>query len=179
MERNIASLADYQHTYTSSADLLVFDVSLYYSRYQEAARKLGHDEAHRITRLSLINDGVGLITEKISSEKEDNKFVFDTESRVRLQLTPPRHTYIQALHSEIGEMYMTAPEYLFLEKDVLETFSTWRRGLDRKAMSMVKDQFLVDDDIENVSIVKSDDQDDPGGVETVFWGSLKAEEWEE
>ncbi len=162
MERTLSSLADFQHTYTSTSDLRVFDVSRYYHLYQEAVQKLGSNGARNVVRTSLINDGVGLITEKISSEKENGNFIFDTESRVRLQLTPPQHTYIKARYSQTTEPYMTAPEYLFLEKDVLSTFSDWRRSLDRTAMTEVRNQFLNSQD-ENV----------------LFWGSLKAEDWED
>src|SRR5687768_7480370 len=111
----------------SMTDLLVFDVAKYQPLFELALSKLGsREEAKKVLNRAIVNDGYGLITEKISGEKDaSGNYIFDDLIRAKLQLTPPEHTYFQATHSETGEKYLTAPEYLFVEKDVLSGFSSW------------------------------------------------------
>jgi hypothetical protein len=125
----------------SSQEHLAFDVSLY--------DKNTSFEAIR-------NDALGLITEKVSAESE----VADDVTKVRMQLTPPGHRYVQV--NGLLEDLMVSPENLDSKKDVLEGITAWRNGVDLAAMTEVKKQFFGAK---------------PG--EMLFWYSGMAEDWED
>lgn len=147
----------------SQSELLVFNVSLYKTLLDEATVSLqDRNAAMRLVRQAVINDGYGLLTEKVSAEKESGQYIFDLPTRVGLQLTPPTHRYIQTFHSQTGEQMMVCPEHLEIEKDVLETITPWRRGLDKRVMGIVREQFF---------------QAEVG--DKLIWGSPPAEEQED
>lgn len=126
----------------SSKQLLAFDVSLY---------------SPTTSREAIIKDSVGLITEKVSAEKD-----FDTKTQVMLQLTPPEHEYI--VDDSSGIPQLTCPEYFGTGKTLRDGLTSWRRGLDIRAMTEVQSQFFSPDTEIGTKFI---------------WCSPKAEDWEE
>lgn len=150
-------------------DYQVFNVSLYLNLYNQVIESgFSDQEASAVVRYAIINDSVGVVTEKLSGEKgERGDYLFDVEDRIRMQLTPSRHFYFHEKDSVSGEDLMVAPEHRWrdFKKDVLGTISGWRRGMDKVSMAGVRTLFL---DSENVL--------EEG--EYLFWFSPRAEEWE-
>lgn len=152
-----------------ATELQAFDVSLYQQLFNQVVQRgLLREEARQVVALAATNDGVGLVTEKVSGEKDKYGYIFDVESRVRMQLTPPRHYYLQEEDKETGQLMMVAPEHKWrdFKKDALELIDDWRRGLDKVGMIGVRAAFL---DQTDQSLAEG---------ETLVWGSPKAEEWE-
>lgn len=126
----------------SSKQLLAFDVSLY---------------SPTTSREAIIKDSVGLITEKVSAEKD-----FDTKTQVMLQLTPPEHEYI--VDDSSGIPQLTCPEYFGTGKTLRDGLTSWRRGLDIRAMTEVQSRFFSPDTEIGTKFI---------------WCSPRSEEWEE
>ncbi len=127
-----------------SDSLLVWDTQRYYDLYQQTLHHTQDQElAYRTVHAAVTNDGLGLVTEKISSEKDHRgKYYFNEQERIVLQLTPAQHQYYELTHPETGELLMVPPELLEAKKDVMSLLSNWRRGIDRQVMGAVRDQFL-------------------------------------
>lgn len=157
-------------TKTSSCELHVFDVSLYENLFNQTTQVgLSREEARSVVASAAAYDSLGAITENISGEKNDfGGYIFDVENRIRMQLTPPRHLYLQEEDEITHELMMVAPEHKWgsFKKDVLSLVSDWRRGMDKVGMAGVRARFLD----------KSEDALREG--ETIIWGSPKAEQWE-
>lgn len=156
---------------TSGDALHVFDVSLYKNLFNQATQAgLSPEQARSVVTFAATYDSLGAITENISGEKDDfGNYVFDVEDRIRMQLTPHKHYYLQEEDEMTQEPMMVAPEHKWgnFKKDVLSLISNWRRSMDKVGMAGVRAKFLD----------KSQDSLKEG--ETIVWGSPKAEEWEE
>lgn len=150
-------------------DYQVFNVSLYLNLYNQVIESgLSDQEAAAVVRFAAINDSVGVVTEKLSGEKDkEGEYLFDVEDRIRMQLTPPKHFYFHEKDSISGDYLMVAPEHRWrdFKKDVLETISDWRRGMDKVSMSGVRQLFL-------------DSEDALEEGEYLYWFSPRAEKWE-
>ncbi|MDP3974086.1 MAG: hypothetical protein Q8P92_04645 [Candidatus Daviesbacteria bacterium] len=156
-------------TAPSLDDYQVFNVSLYVDLYNRVlGLGLSSQEAHEIMRFAAINDSVGVVTEKLSGEKDSRgEYIFDVEDRIRMQLTPPRHYYFHEKDPDTEEYLMVAPEHRWkdFKRDILETISDWRRGMDKVSMTGVRTLFL-------------DAEDTLKEGEHLYWFSSRAEGWE-
>lgn len=153
----------------SVEDQQVFNVALYSRLFnQVVGASYTREEARAVVAAAAQNDGVGVVTENLSGAKnESGQYIFDTESKIRMQLTPSKHFYLQEEDAD-GQQIMVAPEHTRgnFKIDFLETISPWRRGLDRVGMAGVRRVFL--------------DQAEDGlkEGEMIIWGSPRAEAWE-
>ncbi len=162
---------EYSPIEPQAESLHVFDVSLYRNLFNQATQSgLPKEEARNVVAFSATHDSLGAVTENISGEKDDlGNYYFDVESRIRMQMTPPRHFYFQEEDEVTHESIMVAPEHKWgnFRKDVLSLISNWRRGMDKVGMAGIRAKFLD----------KSERALKEG--ETIIWGSPKAEKWEE
>lgn len=157
-------------TKTQCCELHVFDTSLYRNLFDQAVHAgLSREQARSVVAFAATCDSLGVVTENISGEKDDfDNYVFDIENRIRMQLTPFKHLYLEEENEMTHEPMMVAPEHKWgsFKKDVLSLISSWRRGMDKVGMAGVRARFLD----------KSEDALKEG--ETIIWGSPKAEQWE-
>lgn len=158
-------------------NLCVFNVSLYKDLFDQAVDigGLNNEEARDMVRWAVLNDSVGVVTEKISGEKDKSgRYFFDTETRIRLQMTPPEHFYLKDCDPQTGEEIMRTPEHSWggYKKDISQIISSWRRGLDRESIKDLR-SILLHLPLSNEEIARELELG-----EVIMWASCRGEEWE-